>query len=111
MEDSSVYLSKCLMSPCCIPRHEEYSRLPPPPRPPCDGGRSSGSNRSRRLWRKLLWRLVRESNKCINRRCNKVRTPALTFQYDAVSYSQNFDEGFHNEDYQYLQRFSPVVIR
>lgn len=127
MEDSTVCLSKCLMSPsCCITRHEEYTRLPPLP-PSCgreragsgsgsgSGSSSSrnGSNRSRRLWRRLLWRLVRESNKCING-CssnNKMRPPPLTFQYDAVSYSQNFDEGCHAEDCQYIQRFSPVIIR
>lgn len=119
MGDSSIYMSKCLMSPsCCIPRHEEYSRLPPP----LSGGRdrdgssgsssSSSSNRSRRarrLWRKVIWRLLKESNKCIYD--NKIKTPPLTFQYDAVSYSQNFDEGCHTQDYQYLQRFSPAVFR
>ncbi|CAO2828709.1 unnamed protein product [Amaranthus hypochondriacus] len=110
MKDSSLYLSKCLMSPtCCIPSHEEYARLPPP-RPPSNGGRGGGNNRSRRLWRKLLWRLMRESNNCINNN-NKVRSPTLTFKYDAISYSQNFDEGFHTQDYPYHQRFSPVIIR
>ncbi|KAL2940341.1 putative formate dehydrogenase YrhE [Bienertia sinuspersici] len=103
------------MSPsCCIPRHEEYARLPPAP---TKGGERNGESRSRRLWRRMIYRVVRESNKCFyrcnnNNNNNKLRNnPHLTFQYDAVSYSQNFDEGCHTDDYQYFQRFSPVIIK
>uniref|UniRef100_A0A7C8YIX7 Uncharacterized protein n=1 Tax=Opuntia streptacantha TaxID=393608 RepID=A0A7C8YIX7_OPUST len=105
MEDS-VYFSKCLMSPsCCVPKQEQYSRLPP-----SSGG---AADRSRRPWRKLLRRLLRESNKCIYGSTavavhNNSRSSPLTFQYDAVSYSQNFDEGTHHEDYRHFGRFSPV---
>ncbi|KAL9229524.1 hypothetical protein vseg_004982 [Gypsophila vaccaria] len=117
MGDSpSLYFSKCLMSPTCyIPKHDDYSRLPPPPE---SGVGATSSHRSRRLWHKLLRRLLKESNKCIYRSCsfnnnNKikgscVRAP-VTFHYDAISYSQNFDEGCHTQDFNHVQRFSPLV--
>ncbi|KAK9670144.1 hypothetical protein RND81_13G180700 [Saponaria officinalis] len=108
---SSLYFSKCLVSPTCyIPKHEEYSRLPPPPRP-----RRVNSHRSRGLWRKLLSGLLKESNKCIYRSCsfnnnnNKIKGAPVTFQYDAISYSQNFDEGRHIEDFNHFQRFSSLI--
>uniref|UniRef100_A0A7C9DE44 Uncharacterized protein n=1 Tax=Opuntia streptacantha TaxID=393608 RepID=A0A7C9DE44_OPUST len=106
MEDS-VYFSKCFMSPsCCLPKHEEYRRLPVPA---VYGGESGGrSNRSRWLWRKMLRKVL--SNKRIYRSiANNKRPAALTFQYDAVSYSQNFDDGRNDEDHCHrFRRFSPV---
>ena len=75
------YFSGC-MSPSCVPVHEEYSRV--------DIHRAGSG---RRKWRKMIKRLVREGKSIY------VSKPS-TFQYDAVSYSQNFDEGgHHNEDY------------
>lgn len=82
----SYYLSGC-MSPSCVPVHEEYARIP-------ISGHDKSQHRNRRL-RKLLRKIVNESK--------SIYGPAkpITFQYDAVSYSQNFDEGCHKED-QYL---------
>ncbi|KAI3451845.1 hypothetical protein Pfo_008510 [Paulownia fortunei] len=91
----SSYLSSC-MSPSCVPVHEEYSRI--------DISGHDKSHRSRRL-RKLLRKIVNESK--------SIYRPAKppTFQYDAVSYSQNFDEGCHRDDeyapcHQVFQDFS-----
>ncbi|GFP91441.1 hypothetical protein PHJA_001288100 [Phtheirospermum japonicum] len=80
-----LYLSSC-MSPSCVPVHEEYSRIQI-----SGSGAVDKSHRSRRV-RKLLRKIVSESR--------KVYRPAkpLTFQYDAVSYSQNFDEGCYRDD-------------
>uniref|UniRef100_A0A5B7CB05 Uncharacterized protein n=1 Tax=Davidia involucrata TaxID=16924 RepID=A0A5B7CB05_DAVIN len=78
----SSYFSGC-MSPSCVPVHEEYSRI--------HHHLPSAKNGGRR-WRKLLKRLVRESKSIYG-------SKPLTFQYDAESYSQNFDEGLHKEEY------------
>ncbi|KAE8010469.1 hypothetical protein FH972_006837 [Carpinus fangiana] len=78
----SSYLSGCMMSPSCFPVHEEngYTRIH------C----CSHSKRSWR-WRNLLRRFVRESK-------NLYGSKPLSFHYDAVSYSQNFDDGCHNNE-------------
>ncbi|KAE8675649.1 hypothetical protein F3Y22_tig00111650pilonHSYRG00225 [Hibiscus syriacus] len=67
-----------MMSPSCFPVHEEmeYSRI----------HYCSGGDKRPRRWRNLLRRLVRS------------KAPPLSFHYDAVSYSQNFDEGCHREE-------------
>ncbi|KAF8370032.1 hypothetical protein HHK36_031930 [Tetracentron sinense] len=70
--------------------HKEYSRIHV----------CGGTNRSRR-WRNLLRRLVRESKSIYG-------SKPLTFHYDAVSYSQNFDDGCHNEE---SSRCSGVLLR
>ncbi|KAK9284281.1 hypothetical protein L1049_023451 [Liquidambar formosana] len=79
----SSYFPGCIMSPSCLPAHEEYSRIHH-----CPGG----NNRSRRSWRKLLKRIIREGKSIYG-------SKPLTFHYDAVSYSQNFDDGSHDEEY------------
>ncbi|OWM85429.1 hypothetical protein CDL15_Pgr019053 [Punica granatum] len=79
---SSSYL-RC-MSPSCFPVNEdfEYSRIP-------YGKISSNSSRKCRKWRNLIRRIVRDSK-------NIYRPPKpVSFHYDAVSYSQNFDDGYH----------------
>ncbi|KAL1537000.1 hypothetical protein AAHA92_29565 [Salvia divinorum] len=79
------YLIGC-MSPSCVPVHEEYSRIP--------GGRGHrGGKRLRRLIRKIL----SESKSLYG------APKPLTFQYDAVSYSQNFDDGCHRGDDDYAR--------
>ncbi|PSS21187.1 DNA polymerase zeta catalytic subunit like [Actinidia chinensis var. chinensis] len=88
----SSYFFGC-MSPSCIPVHEEYSRI--------RLSSNSTGNKSRK-WQKLIKRLVRESKSIYG--YNK----PPTFQYDAISYSQNFDEGCHKEEYQY---HCPHVVR
>ncbi|CAA3033622.1 Hypothetical predicted protein [Olea europaea subsp. europaea] len=88
------YFSGC-MSPSCIPVHEQYSRI----------HISHGNNRSRRL-RNFLRKIVNESK--------SIYAPSkpAKFQYDAVSYSQNFDEGLHKEDYpQVFQEFTWRVVK
>ncbi|KAL7190793.1 hypothetical protein ACSBR2_022971 [Camellia fascicularis] len=80
----SSYFSGC-MSPSCVPVHEEYSRIRLPP----IGG---DDNHRNRRWRKIIKKLVKESKNIYG--SNK----PPTFQYDAISYSQNFDEGSHKEE-------------
>ncbi|KAK4346732.1 hypothetical protein RND71_033071 [Anisodus tanguticus] len=55
--------------------------------------RGGGSWNQAKLWRKLLKKLM---NECKNVYGKQKR---LKFQYDAVSYSQNFDEGGHKDEY------------
>ncbi|KAL2527869.1 uncharacterized protein Fot_20470 [Forsythia ovata] len=78
----STYFSGC-MSPSCVSVHEEYSRI---------NTTNHDGNRSRRL-RKLLRKLVKDSKSIYG------SSKPLTFQYDAVSYSQNFDDGCHKDEY------------
>ncbi|CAI9766898.1 unnamed protein product [Fraxinus pennsylvanica] len=88
------YFSGC-MSPSCVPVHEEYSRI----------HISHGNNKSRRL-KKLLRKIVSESKSIYG------PSKPVTFQYDAVSYSQNFDEGLHKEDYpQVFQEFNCRAVK
>lgn len=75
------------MSPSCIPVHDEYSRINTLTR----GGSSWNSAK---LWRKLLKKLVNEGKKNMY---GKHKT--LKFQYDVVSYSQNFDDGEFRDEY------------
>ncbi|KAG7968160.1 hypothetical protein I3843_08G138800 [Carya illinoinensis] len=83
---SSLVNSGCcsMMSPSCFPvpnDHVEYSRIH------CRSHRSRGWR-----WRYLLRRLLRDSTKKF------YRSKPLSFQYDAVSYSQNFDDGCHRNE-------------
>ncbi|KVH92382.1 hypothetical protein Ccrd_005569 [Cynara cardunculus var. scolymus] len=50
--------------------------------------------RRSRKWRKMMKKLVEESKKSIYG-----TSKSLTFGYDAVSYSLNFDEGNHSDEY------------
>ncbi|OAY35690.1 hypothetical protein MANES_12G121900v8 [Manihot esculenta] len=81
----SSCLSGCMMSPSCFPVHEEmeYSRI--------HYSSSSSSKRGRR-WRNLIRRLVRDGKSSL------YGSKPLSFNYDAVSYSQNFDEGSHYQE-------------
>nr|DAD40874.1 TPA_asm: hypothetical protein HUJ06_015197 [Nelumbo nucifera] len=74
------YFSGCMTPPSCLHSHNEYSRVPA----------IYSTSRSQK-WRNLLRRLVRESKSIY-------RSKPLTFHYDAVSYSQNFDDGFRNDE-------------
>ncbi|KAI4314449.1 hypothetical protein L6164_027357 [Bauhinia variegata] len=80
----SSYFSACMMSPTCFPVHDEfqYSRIH------CCG--DPNKRRSRR-WRNILRKFMRESKSLRG-------SKPLSFKYDPVSYSQNFDEGCHLED-------------
>ncbi|KAG8373800.1 hypothetical protein BUALT_Bualt11G0062800 [Buddleja alternifolia] len=77
----SSYLSGC-MSPSCVPVHEEYTRVQI----------SHDESLRRRRLRKLLRKIVNESKSIYG------PPKPVSFQYDAVSYSQNFDEGCHRDD-------------
>ncbi|EXC03913.1 hypothetical protein L484_016119 [Morus notabilis] len=79
------YLPGCMTPPTCFPIHEEmeYTRL----------GHRGGSSRRNRRWRSFLWRLVRDSKNMGF--CGIPNQKSISFNYDAVSYSQNFDEGCH----------------
>ncbi|XP_054810680.1 uncharacterized protein LOC129312113 [Prosopis cineraria] len=73
----------CMASPSCLPVvHDEfeYSRIPQN----CAAKRNRG-------WRNLLRKFIRET-----RPSHGSKPPS--FQYDPVSYSQNFDDGSHLDD-------------
>ena len=96
------YFSGCLTPPTCFPICEEieYSRLHFCAAP--HGGRRSGWR-----WRSFLWRLVRDSKIGL---CGSINHhKPISFHYDAVSYSQNFDEGCHV--YEENKRRSLAVYR
>ncbi|KAF5791502.1 hypothetical protein HanXRQr2_Chr09g0395501 [Helianthus annuus] len=76
------YFSGC-MSPSCIPVEEQYTRIKSVRR---------SSERQRRKWRKLMNKVVEESKRSIYG-----SSKPMVFRYDAVSYSQNFDEGNHRD--------------
>ncbi|RDY02509.1 hypothetical protein CR513_14019, partial [Mucuna pruriens] len=79
----SSYIPGCMMSPSCLPIHNEfqYSRI-----------HYCNSPRKRvQRWRNILRRFMRE-------RKTLCRSKPLSFQYDPVSYSQNFDEGCHLDE-------------
>ncbi|CBI25707.3 hypothetical protein VitviT2T_010790 [Vitis vinifera] len=78
----SSHFSGCIPSSPCFHGPEDYSRLRI-----CSRGR----NRSQRL-RNIIKRIMREGKSIYG-------SKPLTFQYDAVSYSQNFDDGCHKEEY------------
>ncbi|KAM7276781.1 hypothetical protein ACFE04_018647 [Oxalis oulophora] len=96
MDQRDLTSKKCIpfpesvMSPSCFPVQEkiEYTRIQ---------YINCGNNNKRvRKWRNLLKKMVRDGK-------NKYgSSKQLSFHYDAVSYSQNFDEGCHRyEDSQY----------
>nr|KJB44029.1 hypothetical protein B456_007G230900 [Gossypium raimondii] len=90
---SSYFCGCYMMSPSCFPVHEEmdYSRIHH-----CSSG---GDNRTRRRWRNLLRRLVKDGKTSLY----GSKRP-LSFHYDAVSYSQNFDEGCHRDESAHRRR-------
>ena len=75
------YISNCMMSPPCfpVPNEFQYSKI-----------HYSPIKRKWR-WRNLLRKFLRE-------RKILCRHKQISFQYDPVSYSQNFDEGCHLDD-------------
>ncbi|PWA78939.1 hypothetical protein CTI12_AA210710 [Artemisia annua] len=79
----SAHFSGCI-SPSCVPVHNKYTRVN---RTKCD--------RWSRMWRKLINKVIQESKKSLYGSTPKT----LTFRYDAVSYSQNFDEGDNRREY------------
>ncbi|XVF15325.1 hypothetical protein REPUB_Repub09cG0142000 [Reevesia pubescens] len=86
----SSYFSSCyMMSSSCFPVHEEmeYSRI-----------HYCSSSDKRRRWRNLLKRSVKDGKSSI------YGSKPLSFHYDAVSYSQNFDEGCHHEESGHCRR-------
>ncbi|KAI3726413.1 hypothetical protein L1987_66210 [Smallanthus sonchifolius] len=84
------------MSPSCVPVHEEYALI--------NSGTRGGNRRSRR-WKKLMKKMVEESKKSIYGSSKPV-----VFRYDAVSYSQNFDEGNNSDEhYLYGSRFTQAL--
>ncbi|OIV94469.1 hypothetical protein TanjilG_25531 [Lupinus angustifolius] len=83
----SSCISGCMMFPpsCFQLRNEfQYSRVQ----------YCNNPIKSRRglRWRNILRRLMRESKTLCGSK------PIISFQYDPVSYSQNFDEGCHLEE-------------
>ncbi|KAG9152461.1 hypothetical protein Leryth_027047 [Lithospermum erythrorhizon] len=79
---NSSYFSGCI-SPSCVLVHEEYSRL---------HHNISNEKRNQKKLKKLIKRIMSESKSIY-------KSTPLTFHYDAVSYSQNFDDGCHREEY------------
>ncbi|XP_019422746.1 PREDICTED: uncharacterized protein LOC109332273 [Lupinus angustifolius] len=83
----SSCISGCMMSPSCFQVHNEfqYTRV---------HYYNSPIKRTRRglRWRNILNRLMREGKTLCGSK------PIISFHYDPVSYSQNFDEGCHLED-------------
>ncbi|KAF3439160.1 hypothetical protein FNV43_RR17435 [Rhamnella rubrinervis] len=85
---SSSYFTGCVMSPAsCLHVHEEtdYSRIHY-----CSSQQYTKRS-SQYRWRNLLRKLVRDSKTICGSR-------PTSFHYDALSYSQNFDEGFYNSE-------------
>ncbi|KAL7605865.1 hypothetical protein Lser_V15G19880 [Lactuca serriola] len=92
----SFYFSAC-MSPSCVPVDEQYTRI--------KSTRSDNHHHQRRKLKKLMNKVVEESKKSIYG-----SSKPLVFHYDAVSYSQNFDEGNHGDDfYMYRLRIAQVL--
>ncbi|KAL1365467.1 hypothetical protein HN51_013488 [Arachis hypogaea] len=85
----------CMLSPPCFPVHDEfqYSRIH-------HKSSKTTSNKIRgRRWRRILRRFMKESKKtsmcisgCGSNNNNNNNNKALSFQYDPISYAQNFDE-------------------
>ncbi|KAL7604423.1 hypothetical protein Lser_V15G19862 [Lactuca serriola] len=55
---------------------------------------NNGNVQKSRNWRKLMKKVIEGSKKSIYG-----SSKPLIFQYDAVSYSLNFDEGNHHDEY------------
>ncbi|KAK7309601.1 hypothetical protein RJT34_06463 [Clitoria ternatea] len=81
MEKDLSSISECMMSPSCLPIHNEfqYSRI------------HYSHNKRVWRWRNIIRRFMRESK-------IMCRSKHVSFQYDPISYSQNFDEGVHLEE-------------
>ncbi|KAJ7953488.1 DNA polymerase zeta catalytic subunit like [Quillaja saponaria] len=97
------YFAGCLMSPPCFPMREEaeYSRIH-------YENPNINKIRSRIRWRNILRRLVRDSKSLYGSTKGHLN---LSFHYDAVSYSQNFDDGVHcDQQQQQPRRFSAQVF-
>ncbi|GLU20219.1 hypothetical protein SLE2022_364300 [Rubroshorea leprosula] len=96
----SSYFSGCMMSPSCIPVDDEmeYSRI----NAYCCS--SAGDNKRGKRWRNLLRRLMRDRKSLHGSR-------PLSFNYDAVSYSQNFDDGCHHEESAHCSRVTSRDVR
>ncbi|KAK9110781.1 hypothetical protein Sjap_018841 [Stephania japonica] len=79
-------MTGCVPTTSCVAVHDQYSRISV-----CNTTSSRSGNCCR--LRNLIRRFVRESKSfyCTSKR--------LTFQYDAVSYSQNFDEGRRDDEF------------
>nr|GEY80496.1 hypothetical protein [Tanacetum cinerariifolium] len=77
---TSSSCSEC-SSPSSIPDYEVYSRV------------SSKERRSKK-WKKMLKKLVQESKKSLYGFFKPI-----VYGYDAVSYSLNFDDEDHTDDY------------
>ncbi|KAL8250001.1 hypothetical protein R6Q59_033694 [Mikania micrantha] len=91
----SSYLVGC-MSPSCVPVHEEYTLI---------SSGTRGSNRRSLRWKKLMKKMIDDSRKSIYGASKPV-----IFRYDAVSYSQNFDEGNRSDEYyMYGSTFSQAL--
>ncbi|GKC05288.1 hypothetical protein Tco_0996898 [Tanacetum coccineum] len=91
MEERSLDDSEC-SSTSSLSNHEEFP-----------SGRAS-RNRSMK-WKKLMKKLVQESKKSIYG-----FSKPFVYRYDAVSYSLNFDEGNHTDEYyMYGSRCSQVL--
>lgn len=94
---SSFFSGSC-MSPSCIPVVEEqYTRIK---------SNRRDSDRQRRKWKKLMNKVVEESKRSIYG-----SSKPLVFSYDAVSYSQNFDDGNNRDDLYMYGRSYPQVVR
>ncbi|KAK9053177.1 hypothetical protein SSX86_029809 [Deinandra increscens subsp. villosa] len=83
----SSYFSGSCLSPACVPVHEQYTRVN-------RGTHTRFCDRLSRKWKNLINQVIQESKKSIY----GSRKP-LTFRYDAVSYSQNFDQGNYRCEY------------
>ncbi|EEF35153.1 conserved hypothetical protein [Ricinus communis] len=98
----SSCLSGCMISsPSCFPVHDEmeYSRIH-------SSSGNSSNKRSTRRWRHFIRRLVRDGKSSLYGSSSSPKP--LSFHYDAVSYSQNFDEGCHHED---SRPYCPKILR
>ncbi|KAI3785205.1 hypothetical protein L1987_44319 [Smallanthus sonchifolius] len=80
--------------------HEEFARMN------SDRGSINRSRSRSQKWKRLMKKLVKESKKSFYG-----SSKPSVFSYDAVSYSLNFDDGNHrNEYYSYQSRCSSQVL-
>ncbi|PWA99664.1 hypothetical protein CTI12_AA001960 [Artemisia annua] len=91
IEGRSSNFSEC-SSLSSISDHSEFTQT------------NSGRGRSRK-WKKLMKKLVQGSKKSFYG-----SSKPMVYGYDAVSYSLNFDDGNHNDDYHfYGSRYSQAL--